>query len=199
MRPFAKALGWVLIFVLFAAASKDASPKDSVEQLLKAIKSIQSGDAVTAEQRKKNRELSDRALDYLDVMEVSKKSLGKHWKKRSDVEKKRFQKLLSELFVYVAFPNSGKFFKDLDVQYAEPEVNKTRALVPMTVVHEEEGEIDIDFFLESRKAGWKVVDVHLDGVSMRNNLRSQFYRVIAEKDFPELIKRMEKKLKEAKA
>ncbi len=199
MRMHAKALGWVLIFFLFAGASQGAAPKESVEKLLQAIQSIQTGDAVSKEQKKKNRELSDRALGYLDVTEVSKKALGKHWAKRSDAEKKQFRDLLSELFVYVAFPNSGKFFKDLKLEYAESEVNKTRALVPMTVLHKEEGEVDIDFFLESKKDGWKVVDVHLDGISMRNNLRSQFYRVIAEKDFNELMKRMQKKLKEAKA
>jgi len=39
-----------------------------------------------------------------------------------------------------------------------------------------------------------VVDVILDGVSMRNNLRSQFYRVIKKNNFDELIRKMNKKL-----
>jgi len=43
-----------------------------------------------------------------------------------------------------------------------------------------------------------VVDVILDGVSMRNNLRSQFYKILKKNDFSELIRRMEKKLKEVK-
>ena len=41
---------------------------------------------------------------------------------------------------------------------------------------------------------WQVVDVILDGVSMRNNLRSQFYKVIKKKDYNELIRKMDKKL-----
>jgi len=40
------------------------------------------------------------------------------------------------------------------------------------------------------------VDVILDGVSMRNNLRSQFYKILKKNDFEELVRRMGKKLKE---
>ena len=69
----------------------------------------------------------------------------------------------------------------------------------MTVVHKNEGEIEIDFFLKQNSDDWKVVDVHMDGVSMRNNLRSQFYKIIAKENFGELVRRMGKKLKEAKA
>jgi ABC-type transporter MlaC component len=43
------------------------------------------------------------------------------------------------------------------------------------------------------------VDVILDGVSMRNNLRSQFYKVIKKKSFNELIRKMDKKLISAKS
>ena len=69
----------------------------------------------------------------------------------------------------------------------------------MTVVHKNEGEIEIDFSLKLNSDDWKIVDVHMDGVSMRNNLRSQFYKIIKKENFGELVRRMEKKLKEAKA
>ena len=69
-------------------------------------------------------------------------------------------------------------------------------VVPLTVVHEKEGEVDIDFRMKQSEEGWQVVDVILDGVSMRNNLRSQFYKILKKKDFKDLVRRMEKKLKE---
>ena len=62
------------------------------------------------------------------------------------------------------------------------------------MVHEKEGEVGIDFHLIQNKNKWQVVDVILDGVSMRNNLRSQFYKVIKKKGFNELIRKMDKKL-----
>jgi ABC-type transporter MlaC component len=69
-------------------------------------------------------------------------------------------------------------------------------LIPLTVIHEKEGEVDIDFRMKQSAENWQVVDVILDGVSMRNNLRSQFYKILKKKDFKDLVRRMEKKLKE---
>ena len=83
--------------------------------------------------------------------------------------------------------------------FAESEIEKAKAFVPMSVTHKNEGEIEIDFYLKQNSDDWKVVDVYMDGVSMRNNLRSQFYRIIAKENFEKLVRRMEKKLKDTKA
>ena len=64
-------------------------------------------------------------------------------------------------------------------------------------IHDKEGEVDIDFWLKQSSNNWFVVDVILDGISMRNNLRSQFYKILKKNDFNELVRRMEKKLKGA--
>ena len=103
------------------------------------------------------------------------------------------------MFVHVAFPSSAKFFAELDLVYGKTKEKKTVVVVPLTVVHEKEGEVDIDFHLIQNENQWKVVDVILDGVSMRNNLRSQFYKVIRKKNFNELIRKMDKKLISAKS
>jgi len=104
--------------------------------------------------------------------------------------------LLGNLFVHVAFPSSAKFFANLDVVYGKPRSKKDMMVVPLTVVHEKEGEVDIDFKMKQTEEDWQVVDVILDGVSMRNNLRSQFYKILKKNDFEELVRRMGKKLKE---
>ena len=70
-------------------------------------------------------------------------------------------------------------------------------VVPINVIHEKEGDVDIDFKMKQFEENWLVVDVILDGVSMRNNLRSQFYKILKKNNFNALIRRMKKKLKEA--
>lgn len=162
------------------------------------IQKIKKEDTLTAEQKKENRARSEKALNYLNITVISQKALGKFWSERTDEEKEQFSQILSELFITVAFPNSGKFFADLDWVYSEPEIDKGKALIPIQLTHKDEGEIEIDFFLQQNSSDWKVVDVHLDGVSMRNNLRSQFYKIITKDNFGELVTRMKKKLDESK-
>ncbi len=187
-----------LVFFSSSVFASKQSPKQCVEELLGMIQKIKKEDKLTAEQKKANRARSEKALEYLNITVISQKALGKFWSKRTDEEKQQFSQVLSELFITVAFPNSGKFFADLDWVYSEPEIAKGKALIPIQLTHKDEGEIEIDFFLELNSSHWKVVDVHLDGVSMRNNLRSQFYKIIGKKNFGELVSRMKKKLKESK-
>lgn len=194
-----------VLFLLFfllsgnSALADNLTPGETVKSLLDAIQKIKGGNNLSAKQKKINRESSETALAKMNIPGVGRKTLGKYWKKRTPEEQKAFLDLLSNLFKKIAFPNSGKFFADLDVIYGKSEVKKVRAVVPLTVIHKDEGEIDIDFVLNHVNNKWLIVEVLLDGVSMRNNLRSQFYKVIRKKGYQELIRRISKKLKKTEA
>ena len=180
---------------LLWAESND--PQAAVQELLGEIRQIKKN--LSGQEKADNQKHARSALVWLNVAEISKKALGKHWAKRSDSEQKRFQALLGELFLHVAFPSSAKFFAELDLMYGKTKEGKQRTVVPLTVVHEKEGEVDINFRLTRTAGNWQVVDVILDGVSMRNNLRSKFYKVITKKGFGELMRKMENKLKASKS
>ncbi|MBC8283798.1 MAG: ABC transporter substrate-binding protein [Nitrospinae bacterium] len=195
------ALNTLLIFLLITvsswAESEKKSPEAAVKILLNEIKQIVEGDGLSEDQKAANKKHTDIAIEILKVPEISEKALGKYWVKHSAEQQERFQKLLGDLFVHVAFPSSAKFFADLDLIYGKSKSKKDMMVVPITVVHEKEGEVGIDFRMKHSADGWQVVDVILDGVSMRNNLRSQFYKILKKNDFDELVRRMGKKLKEA--
>ncbi len=189
----------ITLFVLTTSASANSdnqSPEFAVKKLLGEIKQIVNKDSLSDAEKTENKKHSDIALSVLKVPEISQKALGKYWSKHSEEQQKQFQTLLGNLFVHVAFPSSAKFFANLDIVYGKTKSKKDMMVVPLTVVHEKEGEVDIDFRMKQTEAGWQVVDVILDGVSMRNNLRSQFYKILKKNDFKELVRRMEKKLKE---
>ena len=189
----------VALFVLTVSASADSnnkSPEFAVKKLLGEIKQIVKKESLSDFEKAENEKHSDIALSVLMVPEISEKALGKYWSKHSEEQQKQFQTLLENLFVHVAFPSSAKFFANLDMVYGNPKRKTDMMVVPLTVIHEKEGEVDIDFRMKQSAENWQVVDVILDGVSMRNNLRSQFYKILKKKDFKDLVWRMEKKLKE---
>jgi phospholipid transport system substrate-binding protein len=201
-RP--KILHLLVAFTLIGLAgfSSDSAladaPKATVQQLLQSITQLHHKKPLTPEQRQSNDKISRQAVALMDVRQVSQKTLGKYWKARSKKEQDAFEQLLGDIFRYVAFPNSAKFFGEMDIHYAATEMDGKSATVPLTVQHPDEGEVEIDFVLEQNSTRWRVVDVILDGVSMRNNLRTQFFKVIRKNDYPELLRRMQKKLSAAK-
>jgi len=182
------------LFELSPVIAKEASPRNTVEILLNSITNLKTGKPLTPEEVKENDILSYRALALLNIREISRKALGKYWKKRSLTEQKVFIDLLSRMFIKEAFPNSGKFFSALKLIYSQTTINESKANVPLTVVHEKEGEINIDFHLQKYRDQWQVVDVDLDEISMRNNMRSQLYKVISKNNYQELVRRIKKKL-----
>ena len=182
------------LFELSPVIAKEASPRNTVEILLNSITNLKTGKPLTPEEVKENDILSYRALALLNIREISRKALGKYWKKRSLTEQKVFIDLLSQMFIKEAFPNSGKFFSALKLIYSQTTIKESKANVPLTVVHEKEGEINIDFHLQKYRDQWQVVDVDLDEISMRNNMRSQLYKVISKNNYQELVRRIKKKL-----
>ena len=182
------------LFELSPVIAKEASPRNTVEILLSSITNLKTGKPLTPEEVKENDILSYRALALLNIREISRKTLGKHWKTRTLTEQKVFIDLLSQMFIKEAFPNSGKFFSTLKLIYSQTTIKESKANVPLTVVHEKEGEINIDFHLQKYRDQWQVVDVDLDEISMRNNMRSQLYKVISNNNYQELVRRIKEKL-----
>ena len=190
-------VAFLFITPLSWSETGEKSPAMAVKILLKEIKQIVEGGELSEDQKEENKKHSDTAASILKISEISQKVLGKYWRKYNEKQQNQFQKLLGDLFIYVAFPSSAKFFSDLDLIYGKLKRKKDTVVVPLTVIHKKEGEVDIDFLLKQSSKSWLVVDVILDGISMRNNLRSQFYKILKKNDFKELVRRMEKKLKEA--
>ena len=182
------------LFELPPVIAQEVSPRNTVEILLNSITNLKTGKPLTPEEVKENDILSYRALALLNIREISRKALGKYWKKRSLTEQKVFIDLLSRMFIKEAFPNSGKFFSALKLIYSQTTIKESKANVPLTVVHEKEGEINIDFHLQKYRDQWQVVDVDLDEISMRNNMRSQLYKVISKNNYQELVRRIKEKL-----
>lgn len=199
----AKILQLFAVFTLIGLAgpggvfAQAETPQSAVQTLLATLQQMHHHTPLTGEQRQSNEKYSRQALAHLDVRQISEKALGKYWKQRSQGEQKDFVNLLGDLFRIVAFPSSGKFFGEMQISYSAVERDGKLATVPLAVLHAEEGEVGIDFVLEDQNSRWQVVDVLLDGVSLRNNLRLRFYKVIKKHDYAELIRRMQTKLKDA--
>ena len=202
MLPRKNLIYFIVLFLVFfrppLTNANESSPQHIVERLLSSISKLKTGTSLSLKELEKNKYLSSRALTLLNLEEVTEKSLGKYWAARTSAEKIRFHDLLEKMFVKEAFPSSGKFFSKLKLVYGKTIIKKLQASVPITVIHEKEGEISINFHLKNNDNRWQIVDVDLDEISMRNNIRSQFYKIIAKNGFQEVIQRMEEKIAEVK-
>ncbi len=198
----------LLFFILhsndtFASQDKEP-PTQLIIRLFKTIKQIKKADPdkkifLSPEEDKNNKELAVVLNRMLNIRYICSYALMKHWNHMLDTDRQFFVSVFTDLLSKVAYPNASKFLKDLTVTIRREKKIRNKIMVYTTVIHKEEGRIDIDFKLMRVHDGWTVIDVYLDDVSLARNLRTQSLKIIRDHSFEELISRMTKKIKERDA
>jgi phospholipid transport system substrate-binding protein len=199
--------GWVYSGILLGlcgvlsasvVGAETENPTQLVQRLVKAIGSIKVGEngQLSEAEKTNNAKAAQDANAILDIPEVSKWTLGKHWEALSPAQRQEFSQLLAQLFAKIAYPKSAEFFSGLNIAVAGERTTAQGAVVKTTVTHPKEGLVAIDYRLARSNDSWRVRDIILDDVSLATNLRSQFHKIIAEHSYAELLRLMREKLAE---
>ena len=121
-----------------------------------------------------------------DFEELSKRTLGKEWKKMSAEQRTEFVKLFRELLQGV-YADRLLAYSDQKVLFdKEIMLKKGRAEVQSYLQTSDGKKIPLFYRLTDNSGSWKVYDVIIEGVSMVKNYRTQFRQIIA-KDSPEKL------------
>ena len=184
-------LGLFLAGTMSSYGHAVATPTETVQGLLDSVK-------ILSESPKGNPdpEAIKRISQMMDIRGVSKTCLGSYWGGLPAAEQKAFARLFQDLLEKVAYPKSAKFFKDTKVEMGEMSVQTEKARVPTTVTHQKEGLVEVEYGLQLVDGKWLINDVVLDGVSLVEDLRSQMQKIIKEKSYEELKRKLNEKLKE---
>jgi phospholipid transport system substrate-binding protein len=150
-----------------------------------------------AEQKQKDdiKTLAGRLLDY---GELAKRSLAAQWEKLSAAQRDDFVSTLREL-IERNYVKQLRTNLDYQVIYKNEQVDGDEATVSTVVKVKTQGKTtDAEIIYKLRKVGadWRVWDVVTDEVSLVRNYRSQFNKIITEKSYDELLKKMKSKLSE---
>ena len=127
-----------------------------------------------------------------DFAEMARRSLGAEWRRLAPAQQQQFVELFSDLLrdAYVADIES---YKGQKVSYTR-EAQEEQFAVVRTILRSPEGnEYSIEYRLHLVDKEWKVYDVVIENVSIVNNYRSQFARLINKSSFEGLIRAMKEK------
>ncbi len=131
--------------------------------------------------------------------EMSKRSLAKHWKKRTPEEKTQFVGIFSDL-LEASYISKIEAYTNEKVTYDKETIKKKgKYSVVKTTIVTKSVEIPIDYKLINKKGEWWVYDVVIEGVSFISTYRSQYNRIIKKESFAALLDSMRTKLKELRS
>lgn len=166
--------------------------RETVDGVVSVLKSTQSkGDGKAKERRQKLREI---IYSRFDFAEMAKRSLGSHWQRRSPEEQREFIKLFTAL-LEEAYVDTIESYKGEKVQYLNERQDKNFAQVDTRIIDPQGQEYSVSYRLHNVGGEWKVYDVIIENISLVNNYRSQFNRILGKSSYEELLTTMrEKKL-----
>ena len=143
-----------------------------------------------SELREKGLPESARKLVFarFDFSEMTRRSLGSHWKALDQKEQKEFVDAFTDrlLFFYGRNVRSSAHSK---IQFDGETRDGAQASVETKVLGNGQP-LPIDYQMQNDNGQWKVYDVVIDHVSVVNNYRAHFERVIAKSSVKELLKRV---------
>ena len=123
---------------------------------------------------------------------MAKRSLGAQWQKRSPAEQKEFTKAFTDL-LEGAYVDKLESYNGEKVRFVNDRQDQDHTEVSTKVVDKKGQEYSVDYRLHQVNGDWKVSDVVIENVSLVNNYRSQFNRVLAKSSYQELIETMKQK------
>ena len=137
--------------------------------------------------------LPDKALKLIynrfDFAEMTKRSLGSHWKTLAQNEQREFVEAFTQKLL-MAYGRTVRASGDEKIHFKRETLDGKFALVETKVVSGKGAELPIDYQLHDINGQWTVYDMVIDQISIVNNYRSQFERVIAKSSLKELLERM---------
>ena len=163
--------------------------KVTIDQVMEVLRDSKfEGTGKKVEQREKLRQI---ILPRFDFAEMAKRALGNNWNRYPDKQQEFvtvFKQLLEETYAdQIELAGGDK------VVYLNERTEKDYAEVDTKVISSKGEETPMTYKLHPVGSDWKVFDIVVENISIVNNYRAQFNRVLNNASLDELIKRMKEK------
>lgn len=176
----------MLIALVLAMALAIPSPLEEVKNTVESLKKV-------AGNKPRIRAL---ILERMDLAEMAKRSLGRHWRSISDKERVEYLDVFAkyiEVFYRERVFNSAEIIGIVEIQYLKERIDGEFAEVETLVIAGSD-KFSVVYKLHFVGGHWKAYDLVIENISIVSSLRSQFDRIITQHSFSELLSRLRERI-----
>jgi phospholipid transport system substrate-binding protein len=184
---------WLSDLGLAASGAPTEFIKRTTDNLLQVFEDPQLQGAGHREERlRRLRHIANTAFDW---QEIARRALATHWRERTPQERQEFTELfreaVQEMYLERMEAAAQRRLQDKPaILYGEEQINDQRAVVRTTAVTRYQREIPIEYRLRESDGQWRVYDMIIMGVSLVNNYRAQFHRIITQSSYQGLLQQL---------
>jgi phospholipid transport system substrate-binding protein len=180
---------WLSAVGLATAGEPTDVVRQITDQVLKILEDPQFQDPNRqAERQERLHKIAEQVFDW---QEMARRALAIHWRERTPQEQQEFVRLFRDLVegTYINRLESS-IQEKREIQYVGEQVDGSRAVVKTNVVTRRNQQVPIEYRLQKADGRWLIYDVLVEGISLVNNYRSQFNRIITSSSYNDLVQKM---------
>jgi phospholipid transport system substrate-binding protein len=168
-------------------------PTDAVKGTInEVVKILQDESMKKPEKSEERRHALEKAIEgRFSYEEMAKRSLGAQWQSLNEQQRKEFVEAF-KTFLSNSYADRITGYSGEQIQYLNERIEQGYAEV-RTKIASNKSEIPLDYRLLNKDGGWRVYDVVVDGVSLVNNYRGQFSKIIRTSSYEDLVEKLKKK------
>ena len=194
LRVFLLTLAVTLL--MGGAGALAAGPGDDVKSLINEVLAILNNPALqgTDHRARKVDLVEQAAARHFNYREMAKRCLGETWDTLNQGQQDEFVKNFSGL-LKASFACRLDEFTKAGVNYQPEILQADRAEVPIVILRPND-KIPVSFRMLKEPQGWMIYDLLIEGVSLADNYRAQFARIIEGSSFQNLLKVLQARMAE---
>jgi phospholipid transport system substrate-binding protein len=206
MHTQGKRQWWVIVVGLLLGGLLQVAvagePLEKVRQTVDEVLRILDDQALRAPERTQERrsKLRQAVFQRFGFEEMAQRALGPHWRSLKPEQRREFVTLFSDLLERSYVGKIEGYGKGNKIVYVKETVDKDGyAAVQTQIVNSQNEAYDVEYRLLQRDKGWQVYDVVIEGVSLVNNYRTQFNKIILQESYDALVKKLKLKREQEEA
>ncbi len=188
---------WIFWIILMAlglgpAPARAETPTDYVRGILDKVMAIQNNPALAgaAHEAARGKLIHEIIEKNFDFPLMAKTSLGPTYDQISSSQRREFTDIFSYLFQDSYTRLVLNFLKQETIKYQQERQENGKAQVDTILLRKNES-IPVNYLMHRQRQGWVLFDVMVDGVSILENYKNQFARVIQTQSFQALLNKMQ--------
>jgi outer membrane protein OmpA-like peptidoglycan-associated protein len=180
------------LILLPSLSSAESSPRSQLEEFFQRATAILT-DATNAKQARDD--VRDLAQALFDGRGAARRALGPEWNKRTVAEREEFARMFTGVLEH-AYLEIVRGWLPRDrppaIRILGEEVAGGRVAIVRTKIEARDGsDVRFDYVMTNGDEAWLVHDVVIDGVSLVENYRAQFARVLRTSSYANLAARLQ--------
>ena len=200
MKQLMKSLTILILMMGFSSFSiaEEATPKQvvasTIESIIAVLEAREDKTKVNDADREGIRKVVQGKFDY---REMSRRSVGKPWKKMDETKQGEFTELFRQILEF-SYGNQLAGYKGQKVVFEDAEFKKNKARVKGAVIDSSKS-IPMEYRLHQTDSGWQVYDIKIEGVSLVTTFRKDFKSIVKKQGIEGLMDILGKKVEKLKA